>query len=353
VDQIPSRLAPDVVKNTSLKIAHRVVAGDDRLTLGAAMAMTERQQLALATLPRGRAAVLVDGADVPLLVQVDPVAVKTRGETVADERVRAAATVRSSTQAPGCLDECGEDAAACWAARQAVEDQCVEHTFARIVLSTLFDDAALDRLWPELQVAGDPLKPAWIDRDAYRRSLSTHAACRLAERRGAQAGWTYDATAAVSDALRGLVLAKLASADVGAALQALRAALQPLELPRSVGPFPACDRIWDGEAVPCRCRFPVTDLLLTGGFDDEWDAAVDADGAANGASKRWDVCQSAAYAVVEFPENDWPDELRASVGANAVRVALCVGQQLALAHPDAHPRSIVREIEALEDEAFA
>src|SRR5262249_38262117 len=32
-DQIPVRLAPDVIKNTGLKIAHRLVSEDDRATL--------------------------------------------------------------------------------------------------------------------------------------------------------------------------------------------------------------------------------------------------------------------------------------------------------------------------------
>ena len=29
-DQIPGRLAPDVLKNTNLKVAHRIVSGEDR-----------------------------------------------------------------------------------------------------------------------------------------------------------------------------------------------------------------------------------------------------------------------------------------------------------------------------------
>ena len=33
VDQIPTKLAPDVIKNTGLKIAHRIVSGDDRAVL--------------------------------------------------------------------------------------------------------------------------------------------------------------------------------------------------------------------------------------------------------------------------------------------------------------------------------
>ncbi|MEJ8639744.1 hypothetical protein [Streptomyces sp. MS2.AVA.5] len=73
VDQIPTKIALDVLKNTNLKVAHRIVAGDDREVLGATMAMTPEQEAALATLPVGRAAVFTDGGDAPLLLQVPPV----------------------------------------------------------------------------------------------------------------------------------------------------------------------------------------------------------------------------------------------------------------------------------------
>ena len=52
-DQIPSRLAPDVVKNTTLKIAHRTVSLDDRTALGGAMAMDDEQARALDVAGRG------------------------------------------------------------------------------------------------------------------------------------------------------------------------------------------------------------------------------------------------------------------------------------------------------------
>jgi DNA helicase HerA-like ATPase len=353
VDQIASKMAPDVVKNTSLKIAHRVVAGDDRLALGAAMAMSDRQQLSLATLSRGRAAVFVDGEDVPLLVQVDRVEAKARGETLSDDRVRAAATHRAATVGlSDCRASCGEETAVCWAARQLVEDEAVQRTFGRIVLSSLFDEGALERLWPELQIAIEPLRPPWVASDTLLRAVGAHASHWLADRRGAQRGWNYGNAAGFAEALSVLMAAQAAVADTSAAAQLVEAALRPLEGPLSVGPFPACDRIWDGERVPCRCRFPVSDLVGTGAFDEEWDEAVESDDEAGGVSERWNVCQEAAYVLTEFPEDDWPAELRSVVGANAVRVALCVGQQLLAADPDAHPRSIVREIERLEDEAF-
>jgi hypothetical protein len=40
-DQIPAKLAPDVFKNTNLKIGHRIVDQEDRRLLGGSMAMTD------------------------------------------------------------------------------------------------------------------------------------------------------------------------------------------------------------------------------------------------------------------------------------------------------------------------
>lgn len=42
-DQIPSKLAPDIVKNTNLKILHRIVTEEDRELMGKSMHMNDSQ----------------------------------------------------------------------------------------------------------------------------------------------------------------------------------------------------------------------------------------------------------------------------------------------------------------------
>ena len=69
-EQIPARLAPDVIKNTSLKIMHRVVSEEDRLVMGGAMNLDEDQLRYVATLGKGDAAVYAEGDDRPYLVKV-------------------------------------------------------------------------------------------------------------------------------------------------------------------------------------------------------------------------------------------------------------------------------------------
>lgn len=67
-DQIPSKLVPDVIKNTAVKILHRLPAQDDRDVVGATVNLTPAQSAYLVTLPPGTAAAFADGMDYPVLV---------------------------------------------------------------------------------------------------------------------------------------------------------------------------------------------------------------------------------------------------------------------------------------------
>ncbi|MEU9994470.1 ATP-binding protein [Streptomyces sp. NPDC050848] len=69
-DQIPSKLVPDVIKNTAAKVVHRLPAQDDREAVGATMNITEAQSEYLVTLKPGEAAVFTDGMDYPILVRM-------------------------------------------------------------------------------------------------------------------------------------------------------------------------------------------------------------------------------------------------------------------------------------------
>ncbi|GHO42789.1 ATP-binding protein [Ktedonospora formicarum] len=70
-EQIPSKLAPDVLKNTNLKIAHRLIAQDDRISLGQTMNLTQAQLVHLGVLTPGQAVVYAEGADHSYLVRME------------------------------------------------------------------------------------------------------------------------------------------------------------------------------------------------------------------------------------------------------------------------------------------
>ncbi len=69
-EQIPAKLVPDVVKNTALKVLHRLPAHDDRQVVGAAMNLDDDQSRQVVSLRPGEAAVFADGMDRPLRIRV-------------------------------------------------------------------------------------------------------------------------------------------------------------------------------------------------------------------------------------------------------------------------------------------
>jgi DNA helicase HerA-like ATPase len=105
VDQIPEKLAPEVVRNTSLKIVHRLASARDRDLVGEAMLLERAQADFAATLRPGRAAVFMDGADGSWLVEVPEVKAicPAMGCDPADDRVRVLMMRRFGAQAAQLL----------------------------------------------------------------------------------------------------------------------------------------------------------------------------------------------------------------------------------------------------------
>lgn len=68
-DQIPSKLAPDLIKNTNIKILHRTVDETERLLMGGAMHMKEEQIEQIASFNQGIAALYSEGDNRPKLVR--------------------------------------------------------------------------------------------------------------------------------------------------------------------------------------------------------------------------------------------------------------------------------------------
>jgi hypothetical protein len=69
-EQIPSKIIPDVIKNSAVKIIHRLPAMDDRYAVGATANISTDQSQHLVSLRPGVAAVHTDGMDQAVLVQV-------------------------------------------------------------------------------------------------------------------------------------------------------------------------------------------------------------------------------------------------------------------------------------------
>ncbi|MDE7312365.1 MAG: hypothetical protein K2N87_12220 [Eubacterium sp.] len=71
VDQIPNKLAPEVLKNTNTKIIHKILARDDKEAVGDTMLMNEKQKESLSALEPGHAIIFSEDTDKPVHVYVE------------------------------------------------------------------------------------------------------------------------------------------------------------------------------------------------------------------------------------------------------------------------------------------
>lgn len=94
-EQIPAKLAPDVVKNTTVKIVHRLGANDDRHLLGGTMNLDPSQEKFLSTLRNGQAVAYAEGREMAFHIGVphfehgqNPVSVPTKDDIIAHMQSR-------------------------------------------------------------------------------------------------------------------------------------------------------------------------------------------------------------------------------------------------------------------------
>jgi hypothetical protein len=197
-EQIPTKLAVDVIKNTSLKLMHRLPAADDRILLGAAMLLDENQTRHAATLEVGRAIVFREGMDAPMLVNI--VSDSLDGRPVDNGFVCEHMRKAFYDGSPGLLAHrrscvtCPLLQAGCGLLRERVggllSDRRYQEAFNRFYLTLgisgyhagLFDD--LDQLLLERLIGRGEL-------EGGRRCLFTQGADRLLERSGVLFGTSY------------------------------------------------------------------------------------------------------------------------------------------------------------------
>lgn len=340
-DQVPVRLAPDVLKNTNLKIAHRIVANDDRAALAGTMKMNAAQAEYLPALEIGAAAVFADGADGPSVLRVPLIKDAVDPASVTDERVaehmRAARPQGVPTASPLCPPVCAAHPAACMAARRLLDDPVVQRVLSRAVVTTADEPSAIDRLWPDLDWTIRARCRPGTPEAAVLEAFAGHGAQWLAGRRGAQYGWNYGITGQVAEGLRDVLLAKVADPRApvagGGALTAFIAAWRAAHR-REGDPFPACSSVCDQPDRPCLYRAPIADAIASGRFDRTWT------GAGGKPDGMWKVSRAGAYDVIEFPDAAVPPAAHAPLRAADRRAALCFAQQMLARDQRKHPRTI-------------
>ena len=263
-EQIPSKLAVDVIKNSNLKIVHRLLAEDDRTSLAGTMNMSDAQSRHLTTLPVGRAAVFSEGQDHPLLVQMEDLLAAYPSADLSDREVASVAErgirLDRFMQVPD-FKEFGIEPGKFRAPPGGPYQQALQFindtqsvVWGRIMVGAIYPQG---RLKGELEsvnraLAGSKanLYPAYSDeyRTTFRMVIVLGIAGRIHER-AAEYGWPYTETDALRKALtRGLLAVFDGTQQPDEGLRFFADGYQRLTL-RDHGPYPGCI------ACPSRSRF--------------------------------------------------------------------------------------------------
>jgi hypothetical protein len=269
-DQVPVRLAPDVLKNTNLKVVHRLVAGDDREVMAAAMSMTEEQSQQLAMLPPGRAAVFSEGDYMPAIVAIPKA--KDTAETPAIDDGAVAAAMASWRADPvvaswftagrGCVPAC-RNPVLCAAGRRLAEAPA-----ARLLAARLFHTAAehpdgLDVVWPDAEALAAAQTPPHADPREMLHVFAAHAAADVIARRAIQAAWPPSVRAKLDQLMSEVIAERVTAAGrwLGATPARLALATAAADAQRrSYDPLPLCGVVCrDGR---CAFRHAVQDSGL-------------------------------------------------------------------------------------------
>jgi hypothetical protein len=355
-DQVPMRLAPEVLKNTNLKICHRLVARDDRAAVGATMNMDEQQMQAAGTLSAGEAAIFSEGDDRPVLVRVPLVKDLTVPPSDRDVRERMDSALRETGSlrfhsSSVCAETCAGSPEACEVGRQAVDDARVQKTLSRLSLSMMEDPTSLDRIWWELVGIVRGICPPWLPEEPLLKAVLGHGSEWMADRRGAQCGWSYDDTARFAWLFRRALLEKAAAEDGGRS-NGSRREFQELARRlhrRAIEPFPACHAVCSQDPPICLYRHPVADLVASRRYVRFWRDAVAADARRTDGRQvaTWRLCEAASYELIEYPDKSSSDDLRARAAPAARRTALCFYQQMLASDAAKHPRTVRRLTERM------
>jgi DNA helicase HerA-like ATPase len=131
-EQIPVKLAPDVVKNTGFKLIHRLVASDDRELIGKSVNLEDGQLKYLATLRTGECIAWTEHTQKAVLLQVPVFPGKDSGAVLTDDLRKAYPRDASLLPYPGCISCAAPGAGGCVGHAQDGFDEALVDAFRRV-----------------------------------------------------------------------------------------------------------------------------------------------------------------------------------------------------------------------------
>lgn len=203
-DQIPNKLAPEALKNTNLKIMHRIVAVDDRDSMGGAMNLDDVQKRHVTALGQGRAVVYAEKMETPFhlaiifdkTAAIPPPDTPEEGDQIVRDAMAGLNIVQTFDRHLGCkfcLHRC--DSAILDTAIMVADDTLFRQVYNRYLLSTLKDLTQLVHFRAQIiheiqRVIGGRARSGNLTGITW--CALTQATERYYERKGEENYWFYD-----------------------------------------------------------------------------------------------------------------------------------------------------------------
>ena len=262
-EQSPTKLIPDAIKNTNLKIIHRLVAADDRALVGSSMHLDDRQQRRLALLETGDCVVFREGLLNPVLIRVPRA---TASVASMEDAVLGSRTKAFYSENPRILDplpSCGEcpnyaGLLTCRQRGRPTLDPVAEVAFRRFFNDLRFAQAGLSDSYSNLQAS---YKAARSGNQLAFNCAIRHFLHGELDRRAKALQWSFDwLAAALSHGMNALIEVASATGTAGLhdgpAVRLFARILSRIEH-QQLGPFVGCIACRD----VCRFRLDVTDAV--------------------------------------------------------------------------------------------
>lgn len=261
VEQIPSTLAPEVLKNTGTKIIHRLVDREERTTAAGALNLDETESLQITGLARGEALVLTPQLQRPAHIRV------------LQTKRRALSAPPTESPAPMVPD----------VSSALIDVPEARHAVLYLILSGLEGGPApWQHAWEALRQTIRERSPVYISDQSVLRQMTTEVARHNADEVIAQLGqrydWRFDLEAALLTGVEAAIDAVSQGDDAELPTELWRAAAT-----RTQPPFLTCCG-----PCPAICRYrPFVQTYLAGLREEALEhLAIEADPAATAAIYR-------------------------------------------------------------------
>ena len=197
-EQIPTKLAPDVIKNSNTKIMHRIVSEEDRKVVGGSMNLDERESRKATSLSVGQALVFGEGDDSAFQIKVPYAKIKSN-EAGESDRNLVVNHMRGFlehipevyTPFDNCFNYCESICSYRIIGRKMIDDPGFRENMSRFVLTTVENPSFYFQGYKELKTRSRDTWQGVLDSLGVLRCIFIQASHRYFEEMGANYKWSY------------------------------------------------------------------------------------------------------------------------------------------------------------------